>query len=211
MAVIYTATVDGKSYGFDFDDQRIDIDATINTLFVANLWIAIKEAMASLVGICFARIATGGGTDVLGTGVETFLTVTLLDNWEVSTLKVSGKFEVQGGNLIRDDQADPFRDNPSITYISFLSQAGIATHIETGISGLTPTESEQLANLGDTVWGTLIEAGFTASQVLKIIAASAAGKTSNGGKTFRDLSDTKDRITGTVTGADRTAATYDAS
>ena len=32
MAVDYTATIDGKSYGFDFEDQRIDIDATIDVL-----------------------------------------------------------------------------------------------------------------------------------------------------------------------------------
>lgn len=147
MTVVYTATVGGKSYGFDFVDQRIDIDATINNMLVPDLWVAIKEAQAVTEGISWPRIATGSGNDVLGTGIETFLTVTLLENWEVNTLKTSGKFEVSGGNLIREDQADPFRDNPLITYIAFLSQAGIATQIETGVSGLTASESAQLAKL----------------------------------------------------------------
>lgn len=56
-----------------------------------------------------------------------------------------------------------------------------------------------------------IDGEYTVREVLRILAASAAGKTSNSGQTFRDLSDTKDRITSTVTGDNRTAATYDAS
>jgi hypothetical protein len=143
----YTATVAGKDYGFDFDGQIINVDATVDNLLVTNLYTAIKEAQSSIPGIVYSIIARGGGTDVLGTGISTFLTVTLLENWEVNTLKTSGKFEVSGGNLIRADQADPFLDNPLITYIAFLSQAGIATQIETGVSGLTPQESAKLDSL----------------------------------------------------------------
>lgn len=153
MGVSFTATVDGKTYGFDFEDQRIDIDATVDSMVVGNLWTAIKEAHEDSQGIVWPKIADGGGSDTLGTGIETYLTVTLLENWEVNTLKTSGKFEVGGGNLIREDQADPFRDDPAITYIAFLSQAGIATTVETGVSGLTPAESAQLS-------GTLREDRF---------------------------------------------------
>ena len=148
MSIEYTATVSGKTYGFDFDGQIIYIDATIDNMLVANLWTAIKEAQATEFGIPFGVVATGGGTDILGTGIETFLTVTLQDNWEVSTLKSSGKFEVSGGNLIRADQADPFLDNPLITYIAFLSQAGIATVVETG-SAVLPSDVTDIAN---AVW-----------------------------------------------------------
>ncbi len=147
MSVVYTATVSGKTYGFDFDDQRIDVDATLNSMLVTDLYTAIKLAQASTEGISYPVIADGSGRNVLGAGVETYLTVTLKDNWEVLTLKATGKFEVFGGNLIRDDQGNPFRDNALITYISFMSQAGIATQVETGVSGLTPAESDQLADV----------------------------------------------------------------
>ena len=67
----------------------------------------------------------------------------------------------------------------------------------------------------DDVTGAVLEAkvdgNYTLKQVLRIIASAVAGKTSNTGQTFRDLSDTKDRITGTVSSGDRTAASYDAS
>lgn len=129
MAVIHTSIVNGKSYGFDFEDQRIDVDATLDSMLVEDLWTAIKDAQDEEEGMPFDKIATGSGRNVLGSGIETFLTVTLHDNWEINSLKSSGKFEVSGGNLIREDQQDPFRDNPSITYISFLSQEIGRAHV----------------------------------------------------------------------------------
>ena len=149
MAVDYTATIDGKDYGFDFEDTRIDVDATIDSLDVGNLYDAIQDAQYSEAGMAYGTIANGEGLATLSTGIKTFLTVTLLGTWEVSSLKTSGKFEVSGGNLIRADGADPFRDNPLITYIAFLSQAGILA--EGGSSGLTPEESAILSTLDTLV------------------------------------------------------------
>lgn len=204
MAVVYTATISGKSYGFDFEDQRIDIDETINNVLVTNLWLAIKEAQGSVEGMAYDRVASGSGKNTLGTGVETFLTVTLLDNWEVNTLKTSGKFEVSGGNLIRDDNADPFRDNPLITYIAFLSQAGIATQIETGVSGLTPTEAAQLAeieNLSTFDPSTdTFEGSETYQDLMRLLRAFAVGNIEDDGEgnaVLKSLDGLKDRITAT--------------
>lgn len=204
MAVIYTATVSGKSYGFDFEDQRIDIDATVNNVLVTHLWTAIKEAQGSVEGVAYNRIASGSGKNTLGTGVETFLTVTLLDNWEVNTLKASGKFEVSGGNLIREDNADPFRDNPLITYIAFLSQAGIATQIETGVSGLTESESLQLSKLDglfDPNTDTY-EGSETYQDLMRLLRAFVAGNVADDGEgnaVLKSIDGLKDRITATYT------------
>jgi hypothetical protein len=67
----------------------------------------------------------------------------------------------------------------------------------------------------DDVTGAVLEAKvdgeYTLKQVLRILAAVVAGKTSNDGKTFRNLNDDKDVVVGTVTGNNRTAATYDVS
>lgn len=193
MAVIYTSTVSGKTYGFDFADQRIDVDATVDTMLVTHLWTAIKEAQAVTEGMSYDIIARGGGTDELGTGVTTYLTVTLLDNWEVNTLKSSGKFEVTGGNLIREDGADPFRDNPLITYIAFLSQAGIATQIETGISGVTPQDIQDFKN---AVFTEVIEGAETFKDQQKLMRAALVGLVSKSGNTFtfRDAQNLIDRI-----------------
>ena len=215
MAVTYTTTVDGFDYGFDFDDQRIDIDVGVVNIDVINLYTAIKEAQASEVGIVYPQIGRGEGRTVLSGSISTFLTVSLLDNWEVNTLQTSGNLQVSGGNLVRADESDPFRDNPLITYINNLSQAGVVA--ETGVSGLTPAESIQLSNAANPAitWSHPVEGSFTAEEVLRIMSAALAGKLSGAGGTniaIRDINDTTDRITATVdANGNRSAVTLDES
>jgi len=178
MAVAYTATISGYDYGFDFEDQRIDIDDEIAKESVERLWRAIQEAQASSVGIVFPEIATGSGLDTLSDGITTYLTVKLLDEWEINTLRVTGKFEVAGGNLIRADGEDPFRDNPLITYINFISQAGIRTTYSTG-SGLSTEEHDKLMALKSTTLETdertAVLSTATAAAELHKIAGLTAG------------------------------------
>ena len=65
------------------------------------------------------------------------------------------------------------------------------------------------------VMGATVEGTYTVQEVLRIMAGALAGKLSGGGTdtlTFRDLSDTLDRITATVdTSGNRTAVTIDES
>lgn len=64
------------------------------------------------------------------------------------------------------------------------------------------------------VWGlaNAIETGWTPREAMRVLSAALAGKSSNGGKTFRSLTDSKDRIVGTVDGSgNRTAVTLDPS
>jgi hypothetical protein len=60
-------------------------------------------------------------------------------------------------------------------------------------------------------WVTVLETGFTASLMLRIIAAAAAGRSSGGpgSPVFRNLANTQDQITGTANSSgDRSAVTY---
>jgi len=70
------------------------------------------------------------------------------------------------------------------------------------------------ANVGDAVWNTSIEGTYTASDVLKILSAVAAGKTTivnlGGGLatvTFRDINDTEDTVVADMTDSERTTVT----
>lgn len=72
------------------------------------------------------------------------------------------------------------------------------------------------AGSGSNPWTEVIESGYTAADILKVLAAFAAGKTSitplGGGDAtvvFRDLGDTKDRIEAGMEGSERTAITLD--
>ncbi len=62
-------------------------------------------------------------------------------------------------------------------------------------------------------WTEVIESGYTASEVLRLLAAVLAGKVSGAGTdtiTFRDLADTKDRVVATTdSSGNRTAITRD--
>jgi len=64
---------------------------------------------------------------------------------------------------------------------------------------------------GGNMWNEVIETGYTAANLLRLIAAVAAGKSSVVGSTvkFRDMNDTKDRIDATVVGGARTSVTRD--
>jgi hypothetical protein len=82
----------------------------------------------------------------------------------------------------------------------------------------TGTMGEKLNDAGGAgnPWNTVIESGYTAGEIMQILAAFAAGKTDvvdlGGGLatvTFRDLGDTKDRIVGDMTNSERTTVTLD--
>lgn len=67
------------------------------------------------------------------------------------------------------------------------------------------------ANVGDAVWGALLEEGFDASRILRIIAAATAGESTGGpgSPVFRNLADTQDQVSGTANSSgDRSSITY---
>ena len=149
-----TVTSDGVDFLFDFQDQRIDVPGTESALSVYTLWKAIRQAQGTKIGISYPVIAKASGLDTLDSvqNIATFITVTLFDNWEVNSLLGSGRFILSGGNLIRLDNNDPFRDNPLVTYFAFFSQSGTVTTVNTG-SGVTPQDKEDIAELSKTkVW-----------------------------------------------------------
>ena len=76
--------------------------------------------------------------------------------------------------------------------------------------GLVPPTPEEVAN---AVWQHLTEGTYTAEEVLRLITAAMAGKVTGADSStirFRDLADTKDRITAQVDDkGNRTALSYD--
>lgn len=71
------------------------------------------------------------------------------------------------------------------------------------------------ANVASAVWNALAEGTFTYAQVVNILAAVAAGKTTvltgsgNASIVFRDLNDTRNLISATMTGSNRTIIDID--
>ena len=72
--------------------------------------------------------------------------------------------------------------------------------------------SDNPTTIAAAVWARMLDSGFDASRMLRIVAAAVAGKTTGGPDGFiaRDLADSQDQITGTADPAtgNRTGATY---
>lgn len=78
------------------------------------------------------------------------------------------------------------------------------------------TMGEKLNDAGSASnpWTEVIESGYTAAEILRLIAAATAGKMSGADTptvTFRDLADSKDRIVADVDASGRTNITLDPS
>ncbi len=99
-----------------------------------------------------------------------------------------------------------------------LTPTSVATAVWSAVAGSNNapgTMGEKLNDAGSASnpWTEVIESGYTAAQILRLLAAVAAAKATGGGSdtvTFRDLADTKDRVAMDVNAAgDRSAVTLD--
>ena len=93
---------------------------------------------------------------------------------------------------------------------------GSATVRATGnLAGdITPFTTLSPENLALKVWQYVIESGYSAEQIMRVLTSVAAGKSDivagGGGSatvTFRDLADTKNRVAAGMTGSERTTIT----
>ena len=189
-------------FTFDFVASSINVDSGFVTVSCIDLYNAIKEAQASQEGIIYGKIAAASGLQDLGGGVLVGITVELLGNWQLNFPTGSYVAKVSGGNLVGGPGDDPIAYSAGVQ--TLLIQSAASTVVNTSGGG------------GGDTWETIIESGYTAGEILKVLAAFAAGKTSitslGGGDAtviFRDLGDTTDRIEAGMTGSERTTITLD--
>jgi hypothetical protein len=146
-----------------------------------------------------------GGNDIdIGAGTAIPIYIFLKDGWKVRPKEADHTLAVTAGILLVDGGGDPFLDTTGAYTVRVNYQQPVqAITVSTG-GGSAPTVSQ--------IWSHAIESGFTAEEILRILAAASAGKTSGQptNPVFRDIGDTKDRITGTVdSNGNRTSVTLD--
>ncbi|MBL4940488.1 MAG: hypothetical protein JKY81_02350 [Colwellia sp.] len=191
----------------------------------------------------FAADGTNIDIDITGTGTGTkkevvawwgyyLTTADGIENfWDAYTVEAANSIrqnvniidvvleKTSAGNFqFTDNDVRYYRSDLSSPYDTtgnsiFMDYSGVPLIVETGVSGLTASESTQLLNTStfnpqvDTVEGS-----ETYQESLRLIRAEAAGKLAVSGSTvtFRDAADTKDRITATVdANGQRTSITTD--
>lgn len=82
------------------------------------------------------------------------------------------------------------------------------------LSGTTQEAGLTTTGIANAVWAKVIEAGYSAEEIVRLLASVAAADASGlEGATpvFRDLADTKDRITATYSGGAREVTSVDVS
>lgn len=132
----------------------------------------------------------------------------------------SDAFASQSLALALNGDAYPWAASGAGTAIASIAGAAVITVSATADPLTTvwmiaePITSELTADaIAAAVMASGIEAGMTMTQALRLVTAALAGKADVSGSTvtFRDVNDTKNRITATVSGdGDRTAVTLDA-
>lgn len=154
----------------------------------------ISSAVATLIVSAAASLSGSGG--VSGATLQAFLQL---------AAAVSGTGAVSAAALVARG-----------ALLAAVTGSGGATGTATGrgalAADLTVSGGElSTLNVGEYVWAKLVTAGFTAEEVLRIVAAATAGKVSGapGNPVFVDLDGTTDVITGVAdSSGNRTSATY---
>ena len=128
--------------------------------------------------------------------IDDFKGGTLSGIVDANVVQVSGEYVSMGTNF-----------DTNITQVS-----GIPVSINDFVGEAASLTNEGISN---AVWNSVMDAGYTAEETMKIMIAALAGKLSGAeGATIRirDINDTKDRIVATVTpSGNRTVVTLDGS
>jgi hypothetical protein len=135
---------------FLYEEQIISVEDTITSLTAQELINAIREAEECVIGELHTKIATADGKTSLGSGVQTGITVILLEGWVIYSTLSSGRFTLEGGNVVRHDATTPFEPNTNITYTQVLVQGAVIA---------TPTVTTAVASdIANAVWNTELTA-----------------------------------------------------
>lgn len=181
------------SLTFDWPNKVVASSASILDLVVFHL--ALRDAEDDAAGVIYPVIHTWKALD-LGGGAG-FVQADFINGW---TLKfpAAGNYEIRG-NL-----------NAAIVPVAgvYVERKTSAAYVTTSVGGAGPTPGQ----VSDAVWQRLIESSLTAEQLLRLLAAQAAGDaTGLDGPvaTFRSLDGSRDRIVGSVGGGARTVTLRD--
>jgi hypothetical protein len=150
---------------FDGVNKLIIMDHGVTDLSVKNLYSYWKQWMQTGTNSGFAPAFTVVGGDPT-TGSNVITPYFFLSNgWKIRPYEGNHTLKVDG-ILITDDDSDPFVDTIGAFRVGIQSIVPIYTEsvlLETGVSGLTPEESAQLAQVASQ--GVSVDTGAVASAV----------------------------------------------
>lgn len=151
------------------------------------------------------------GLNVEGGAQEPDLHATLLVGWGV---EVEGIGEVDSfglkGDIRLGIEVDVAAQPTVFDIVQGVLNAQAAQYNLTGTVGAKINASAA----GGDPWQQVIESGYTAAEILRLLAAVSLGNASglnSGAPSFRDLADSKNRVVATIAGGQRAVTGLDAS
>lgn len=128
-------------------------------------------------------------------GVFSQIIIQIHPEWQIQFWGGSGYTRIFGAKIVGGVADEPMKATGT---------AGDITVLESPVDGLTVVSGSGVTqgdkdDIEDQIFARLVESGYTFEELVRILAAHAAGKvaeTAGGDYAFRDINDTKDRITG---------------
>jgi len=187
-----------------------DLNGT-GTISSASLSLIIQLACTDLNGIGSLSGSMSGLVQLASTlaGAGEITSALQLIAYIVSNITGTGSVtSTLRGTASLEAEITPFTELSPENLAASVWNSVAASFNEAGTMGEKMNDAGGAAN----PWNEIIESGYTAAEILKLLAAASLGKTSGqpNNPVFRDIADTKDRITGVVdSSGNRTSVTLD--
>lgn len=192
--------------------KGINVTGNTNILFTAS---GAGQAVASLQGAGTITFVSSGAMfapfNMVGDTTITF----------ASSATLRADASITGSSTIQFDTSLTTGANgfmvaiPISTELTADTVASAVWNALAASNSTAGTMGEKLNDAGSASnpWTEIIESGYTAAEILKLISSVLYGKTIIDGTTvkFRDIADSKDRITATMVGSERNTVTIDES
>ena len=167
--------------------------------------IALDAALSATITITNAQL-----DQIINMLADLSASITVTDAQLAAVASMTANLLAAGGSITNAELGAIISMIASLTAAGSLTNGNMfaTSEISASISSLTALSPSTLAS---AVWSQIIDGGYQADEILKILASVSAGKTSIAGSTvvFRSLSDNKDRVVAAMTGSERTTITID--
>lgn len=165
------------NFSVDYVNEKIRATGSRAEFLAQELVTIIRQSEATLDGIKLPVFAEVSGLVTLSPGVQTALTIQLLDNWQVSWAANSvTQATLGGGNIVGgpgDDPVEDVVDGPQVT----IALSAAATQVSVG-SGVLPSDITAIAS---AVWDTVLANHLTAGTTGEALDDAAQGGGGGGG------------------------------
>jgi len=190
---------------FNGATKIIQINSGITTLSVRVLWtLWVDWFLTSDNSKFLPAFKSVGGDDIDASQGTKIPIYSFLENgWKIKPQEANHTLTITDGILLVNGGGDPF--------INTLGAYTVRINYQQPVQAI----SFNTSGGGGNMWEQVLEGGFTAAQMMRMLTSIAAGKTNiidNGNNTativFRDINDTEDRVTATMNGSERTEVDF---